>query len=717
MSTIVIVDDQPVNRTIYAKIASSIEDDVCTRTFGDPREALDALVGVAPDLIITDYKMPGLSGASFVRRVRAEPSLADIPIIVITVFEDKAFRLRALDAGATDFLLSPVDHREFVTRARNLLKLRKQQLLLAHRAERLERKLQRSQVSLREAVRDSSERLAQVIDAVPAMISATDQYGRFLFMNAYQAQLMGIDPSSIAGRDEAEVLGAENGARSKAFDQLVWRDSMSIESFEEEVTDHAGEQRVFLTTKSPLRNASNHTIGVVTSSLDITSRKEAERYLQYMAHHDSVTGLPNRTFLSERMRQEIARARRGDRRFALHVIDLDGFKGVNDVMGHSVGDKLLAVIAERLLTIKRYGYVVARLGGDEFAVLQTSLSDNKAAADLAIEICTLLREPVVLQGRRMTIAASIGTAIHPTDGTNYEELLRHADLAMYRAKGEGGDRHQFYAADMNLRAQQAAALDAELRLAIERNEFVLHYQPQIRLESGETIGVEALVRWRKPDGSLISPAGFLPRAEETGLILPISELVLRNACQQAALWGRVGLPVPRISVNLSPNQFRGQILPLRVAQILKETKLDPRLLELELTENILMHDLNQVVVQLQQLSDLGITISIDDFGTGFSSLSYVKRLPLDRLKIDQSFVRDVASDPSDRAIIAAVVNLAHSLRMEVVAEGIETVEQLEYVRFVGCDAVQGYYFGKPMAAAQFEDFIARAKCVAAQAVG
>jgi diguanylate cyclase (GGDEF)-like protein/PAS domain S-box-containing protein len=717
MSTIVIVDDQPVNRTIYAKIASSIEDDVCTRTFGDPREALDALVGVAPDLIITDYKMPGLSGASFVRRVRAEPSLADIPIIVITVFEDKAFRLRALDAGATDFLLSPVDHREFVTRVRNLLKLRKQQLLLAHRAERLERKLQRSQVSLREAVRDSSERLAQVIDAVPAMISATDQYGRFLFMNAYQAQLMGIDPSSIAGRDEAEVLGAENGARSKAFDQLVWRDSMSIESFEEEVTDHAGEQRVFLTTKSPLRNASNHTIGVVTSSLDITSRKEAERYLQYMAHHDSVTRLPNRTFLSERMRQEIARARRGDRRFALHVIDLDGFKGVNDVMGHSVGDKLLAVIAERLLTIKRYGYVVARLGGDEFAVLQTSLSDNKAAADLAIEICTLLREPVVLQGRRMTIAASIGTAIHPTDGTNYEELLRHADLAMYRAKGEGGDRHQFYAADMNLRAQQAAALDAELRLAIERNEFVLHYQPQIRLESGETIGVEALVRWRKPDGSLVSPAGFLPRAEETGLILPISELVLRNACQQAALWGRVGLPVPRISVNLSPNQFRGQILPLRVAQILKETKLDPRLLELELTENILMHDLNQVVVQLQQLSDLGITISIDDFGTGFSSLSYVKRLPLDRLKIDQSFVRDVASDPSDRAIIAAVVNLAHSLRMEVVAEGIETVEQLEYVRLVGCDAVQGYYFGKPMAAAQFEDFIARAKCVAAQAVG
>jgi diguanylate cyclase (GGDEF)-like protein/PAS domain S-box-containing protein len=713
MSTIVIVDDQAVNRTIYAKIASSIEDDVCTRTFGDPQEALEALAKISPDLIITDYKMPGLNGAAFIRRVRAEPALADIPIIVITVFEDKAFRLRALDAGATDFLLSPIDHREFVTRARNLLKLRKQQMLLAHRAERLERKLQQSQ----QAVRDSSERLAQVIDAVPAMISATDQQGRLLFMNAYQAELMGIDPSSAVGRDTAEILGAENGARCKAFDELVLRDSRSIDSIEVEVTDHTGERRVFLTTKSPLKSASNNTIGVVTSSLDITSRKAAERHLQYMAHHDSVTGLPNRVFLAERMRQEIARARRGDRRFALHLIDLDGFKVVNDVMGHSTGDQLLAVIAERLLTIKRYGYVVARLGGDEFAVLQTNLSDNMAVAGLAIEICALLREPVVLQGKQAAVTASIGTAVHPADGANKEDLLRHADLAMYKAKGDGGDRHQFYATDMNLRAQQAAALDAELRQAIQRNEFVLHYQPQIRLDSGKTVGVEALVRWRKSDGSLVSPAQFLPRAEETGLILPISELVLHNACQQAVAWRRAGFPAVRMSVNLSPNQFRGQTLPLRVAQILSETKLDPRLLELELTENILMHDVDQVIVQLQQLSNLGVAISIDDFGAGFSSLSYVKRLPVDRLKIDQSFIRNIISEPSDRAIVAAIVNLAHSLRMDVVAEGVETVEQFEYVRGAGCDAVQGYYCGRPMAAAQFEDFITTDRRVAAAGFG
>jgi PAS domain S-box-containing protein len=280
MSTIVIVDDQPVNRAIYAKIASSIEDAVCVKTFGDPREALAELIGIAPDLIITDYHMPGLNGATFICRLRTEPALADVPIIVVTSFEDKVFRLRALEAGASDFLLSPVDPREFVTRARNLLKLREQQMLLAIRAELLARKLQRTEQSLQLAVRDSSELLAQVIDAVPVMISATDLHGRFLFMNAYLAELMGINPSSVAGRDVEELLGTEAGARNKAIDELVWRGGKSIESFEEELIDRAGMPRVLLTRKSPLISPSKRTIGVVTSSLDITCRKAAEHLRQ-----------------------------------------------------------------------------------------------------------------------------------------------------------------------------------------------------------------------------------------------------------------------------------------------------------------------------------------------------------------------------------------------------------------------------------------------------
>jgi diguanylate cyclase (GGDEF)-like protein/PAS domain S-box-containing protein len=713
MSTIVIVDDQPINRAIYSKIASSIESVVRIETFADPREALNSLGSLAPDILITDYNMPGLDGAAFIARVRAEPTTADIPIVVITVYEDKSYRLRALDAGASDFLLSPVDHREFVTRVKNLLKLRKQQLQLADRAERLERRLERSEQSLREAVRDSSERLAQVIDAVPAMISATDQQGRFLFMNAYQAGMMGFEPSAAIGRGAAEILDAESAARAKAFDQLVLHNRGPIHSFEEEFVDRDGERRVFLTTKSALRNAANQTIGVVTSSLDITGRKAAERHLHYIAHHDSLTGLPNRALLSDRIQQEIAVGRRGDRYFALHLIDLDGFKSVNDVMGHSTGDRFLTAVAARLQTLRCPEYVVARLGGDEFAVLQTNPANTEAAAALAQEIITLLREPIVIEDHRVVLAASIGTAIYPPDGDNIEDLLRHADLAMYKAKADGGDRHQFYAADMTRRACQAAKLDAELRLAIEREEFVLHYQPQVQLDSGEITGVEALIRWRKPDGSLVPPSGFLARAEENGLILPMSAFVLRQACKQAATWRRNGLPPLRMSVNLSPIQFRGQGLPFLVTRVLAETNLEPSLLELELTENILMRDVDQVIVQLEQLSELGVILSIDDFGTGFSSLSYVKRLPVHRLKIDQSFVRDVISDPSDRAIVSAVVNLAHSLRMDVVAEGVESNEQLECVRAAGCDAVQGYYCGRPMPAAQLEDFLREARGIAA----
>jgi diguanylate cyclase (GGDEF)-like protein len=404
------------------------------------------------------------------------------------------------------------------------------------------------------------------------------------------------------------------------------------------------------------------------------------------------------------MQQEMARTG-GNQRLALHFIDLDGFKNINDVMGHSTGDKFLIGAAERLLTLKRDSHVVARLGGDEFAILQTNLVDKADAANVAAEVGAILREPLVLDGHRFLVGASIGTAIHPLDGVNVEELLRCADIAMYKAKRDGGDRHEFYTADLMLHACQSAQLDAELRLAIEHEDFVLHYQPQICLQSGKLTGVEALVRWRKSDGQLVYPGGFLPRAEESGAIVAISEWVLRAACKQAANWRRRGFPSLRMGVNLSPVQFHGRGLPLNVACVLDETGLDPRFLELELTESILVRDAEQAIGQLQQLRDLGVFISIDDFGTGFSSLSYVKRLPVDRLKIDQCFVRNVISDPSDRAIIASVIGLGHSLRMKVLAEGIETIEQLEYLRAAGCDSAQGYYIGRPMSAAQFEEFM------------
>jgi diguanylate cyclase (GGDEF)-like protein/PAS domain S-box-containing protein len=703
MLQIVILDDRETNRKIFSRLAASIESGVSVRSFGDPAELLVWLEHNTADLIITDFKMPTMDGAEFIRRYRARPQSADIPVIVITVYEEREFRLRALEAGATDFLNSPVDHQEFLTRARNLLKLRKQQILLATRADNLAQELKISERSREEALRDSSERLGQVIDTVPAMISATDRQGRILFINAYQAALAGIDSSEAIGFDMPQVFGEDHVTRNKALDRKVITTQAALPSFEEEIIDLTGTKRVFLTTKTPLRDRSNAVVGVLTSSLDITDRKRAENHLFYMAHHDALTDLPNRALLSDRLRREIARTRRGDRPFALHMIDLDGFKDINDGLGHHVGDQFLVEIAGRLKGLVRETDTIARLGGDEFAILQTHVTKNEDAVDMANRIIETIGKPWSHANERVISAASIGIALHPTDGADAQELLRNSDLAMYRAKHDGGKVFRFYAADMNRRARAGLILDSDMREAIAKEQFVLHYQPQIALRSGLVTGAEALLRWERPGHGLVGPSEFLARAEENGLIIPINEWVLREACRQAKTWQRRGQPPISVSVNMSSIQFFKQSVPLLVTKVLADTGLDPWLLDLELTESIVMHDTEAVAKDLQQLRELGVRISIDDFGTRYSTLSYVKHFPVDRLKIDQCFVREITSNPSDAAIVRAIVSLGHSLDLEIVAEGVETIEQTALLRTEGCDEVQGFYFASPMPA---EDLIA-----------
>jgi diguanylate cyclase (GGDEF)-like protein/PAS domain S-box-containing protein len=696
MSVIVILDDRATNRKIFAKLAASIEASAEVHSFGDPADALVWFETHTPDLVVTDYKMPSMDGAEFIRRFRARPLLAEVPVIVITVYEEREFRLQALQAGATDFLHSPVDHQEFITRARNLLKLRHQQLLLESRAAGLERELEHSE----EALRNSSERLAQVIDTVPAMISAADKNGRFLFVNAYQASIAGLDPTAMVGKQIGDLFGEEHGARSRALDRKVFRTGKPLPSYEEAIGDGAGTRRVFLTTKSPLRDHANAVIGVLTSSLDITEHKRAEDHLLHMAQHDSLTGLPNRTLLSDLLRREFVLARRGDRPFALHRIDLDAFKNVNDALGHGIGDQFLKGIAERLRALTKDGDAVARLGGDEFVVLQTNATHEEAER-FARQVVATMSQPFVFGDDRVEVTTSVGVAVHPRDGMDEQELLKNADLAMYQAKGDGGNQFRFYAADMNSRAREALVLDSRLRDAVAQNQFVLHYQPQVDLRTRRIIGAEALVRWQMPGRGLVSPAEFLPRAEQTGLILPINEWVLREACREAATWQRRGLPPLRIGVNLSSIQFQKQSVPLLVARVLADTGLDPRRLDLELTESMLLEQTDAVVRDLQQLRELGVGISIDDFGTRYSSLTYVKHFPIDRLKIDQSFVRDLGSNPHDAAIVRAVVSLGHSLELEVIAEGVESAEQVALLQAEGCDEVQGYFFGKPMPSGEF----------------
>jgi diguanylate cyclase (GGDEF)-like protein/PAS domain S-box-containing protein len=697
---ILIVDDSITNRRIYVRLAHKLNPDANVVSFGNPREAMVWLGHTAADLIITDYKMPGMTGDEFIRQIRSSHNDPDVPIIVVTAYGDRQFRVMSLEAGATDFLLSPVDHSEFITRARNLLKLRAQKQILVQRAEKLERRLELSLTAQEQLLRESREALAQVIDTVPAMISAADRDGVCIFVNVAQAASAGALPEDLAGRPIELLFGAERGASSRRLDRMVLETGQPLPTREEEVVTQTGETKVLLTSKIPLRNSRGIARGVLTTSVDITERRAIEKRLQHMANHDALTGLPNRTLLRDRLRRELARGRRGDRQFALHFIDLDRFKAINDTHGHGGGDDVLIRVAEVLSNAVDESNTIARIGGDEFAVLQPNISSPAEATQLAERIIALLN-----QQEAFSLGASIGITISPQDGNEPDELLENSDQAMYSAKKLGGNVWQFFTRNMRPLADKSAKLEADLRAAITKNEFVLHYQPMIELRNRSVVGVEALLRWRRPGHELLRPSSFLNLAEETGLIVPINEWVLRSACNQLAAWRAIGIYDLRMSVNVSPVQFRRKTVCAAVAAALSDAGIPPALLDIELTESIVLGDAEDVVLQLHELRNQGISLSLDDFGTGYSSLSYVRNFPLDRLKIDRSFIQGLTNNRSDLAIVRTIIDLGHILRLRVVAEGIETVDQIALLLAEGCDEVQGYLYGEPMPFDVFADWL------------
>ncbi len=453
---------------------------------------------------------------------------------------------------------------------------------------------------------------------------------------------------------------------------------------------------------------------VISAVRDVTERKQFEELIRHQATHDALTGLPNRVLFHDILVHAAAHAQRTEKLLAVMFLDLDGFKNINDTLGHDYGDRLLVEIARRLTRalrgsdlVARDDDIIARQGGDEFTVLLQGVTVVENIIQIAERMLAAIAVPFWADEHEMHITASLGITVFPFDDTDIENLLQNADTAMYRAKESGKNNFQFYTAEMNALIRERMAIENGLRQALARNEFVLHYQPQMDIKTGKMLGVEALVRWAHPEKGLIPPAVFIHVAEESGLIVPLGEWVLRTACQQRKRWQDAGLPHIRMAVNLSVRQFRDPQLAAMVAQVMEDAELEPHCdhLELELTESLLMQDMERSLVTLQKLHQMGICLSIDDFGTGYSSLGYLKRFPIHTLKIDQSFIRDITTDSKDAAIAATIVTLAHNLKLNVIAEGVETVEQLALLRDMQCDQMQGYYFSRPVPAEELEKLL------------
>ena len=518
--------------------------------------------------------------------------------------------------------------------------------------------------------------------------------------------------TEITGYSEAEVLGKnprmlKSGRHDRAFYADMWSSLLQHGEWKGEISGRRKNGEVFpkWQTITGIKNENDKLTHYVSVFSDISHIKESEEKLHHLAHHDSLTGLPNRMLLLARLEHSLEHAGREGCNVAVMFLDLDHFKKVNDSLGHPVGDKLLQMVASRLLGSVRKDDTVARLGGDELTVILGSLDGANYAATAAKNILERLAKPYHLEGQDVFVSASIGISVYPQDGKDTTSLLKNADTAMYMAKNEGRQRYRFYSREMTDTAHEALTLESQLHRALEREELFLHYQPQISLRDGRIVGVEALLRWQHPEIGLVSPDKFIPLAEQNGLIGPIGKWVLHTACSQAKAWQNQDLPRVRMSVNLSGRQLAQPDIVDEVREALEATGLAPACLELELTESSVMTQAGQAAGTLDALRALGTTIAIDDFGTGYSSLAYLKRFPVDRLKIDRSFVRDIPQDTNDVALAKAIIVLAQSLNLEVVAEGVETKAQRELLKALGCQEMQGFLFSAPRKASDMADLL------------
>jgi diguanylate cyclase (GGDEF)-like protein/PAS domain S-box-containing protein len=632
--------------------------------------------------VLVDLSLPDSHGIETFNQIfRAAPQ---IPILILTAVEDEEVAKLAVQHGAQDYLLTTrIDAYLLPKTVRSMIE----------------------RAIIAEALFEEKERAQVTLNSIGDAVICIDVTGKVTYLNTAGEGITGWSRDEAAGRPIEEVFRiVDAGTRETTQNPM-------LEAIRQDKTvgltpncvliRRNGSDAAIEDSAAPIHDRRGQVTGAVMVFHDVSSARALSLRMSYLAQHDSLTDLPNRTLLNDRLDRAIVLAERHRQRLAVLFLDVDRFKHINDSVGHVIGDRLLQSLAERLQTCVRNSDTVSRQGGDEFVILLSEVTHAADAAVSAEKLLLALSEPHRIDQHDLEVTVSIGIATYPDDGTDAETLLKRADFAMYHAKESGRNKYQFFEPKMNVRAIERQSLENELRHALERREFAMHYQPKVNLHSGAITGIEALIRWHHPQRGLVLPAQFIPIAEECGFIVPIGQWVLRESCQQAKLWQDAGLPSVRMAVNVSTVELRAKDFLTGLRDILMETGLDPLHLELELTETFLMQDMTSTAAVLRAINELGVRLTLDDFGTGYSSLSHLKRFPIGTLKIDQSFVRNVTTDADDASIVSAVINMAKSLDMCVVAEGVETPQQLAFLREQNCPEGQGYYFNRPVTAREF----------------
>ncbi len=762
-ATILIVDDEPKNRSLLEVLLKP--EGYLTVTANSGEEALAIVAEKPPDLILLDVMMPGLDGHDVAAKLKGNPATRNLPIIMLSALGDRGSKLAGLNAGAEDFLTKPIDRVELWVRVRNLLRLKECNDVLAEHNQLLEQAVHGRNEEIAERKRAETQiirlnRLYGIVSGINAAIvrirnrqelfteacriAVEHGHFRMAWIGSVDSKGTGLSPLAWSGLDEGYLDKITSYIRDNGTNSLLlvvralqekmpivcndinsepqlahWHIDASLRGYRSlgifplmEDDQPAGLFLLYASEPNFFDLAEIKLLTELTANISYALEYiKKEEKLNYLAYHDVLTGLPGRTLFHDRLVQAVTNAHRHGDKLGVLFIDLDHFKNINDSLGHYAGDMLLKQVAALFTACMREDDTVARLGGDEFVVILASMASEDEALMVSQKILKLMTAPFTIEAHELFVTCSIGIALYPKDGDDAKTLLQSADGALYLAKNKGRNNAQFCTAEMNAKALERLTLESELRQAINRQEFLLHYQPRVDMVSGEITGMEALVRWQHPVQGLLYPTKFIPVAEESGLIVPLGEWVLRTACEQNKAWQLAGLKPVSIAVNLSARQFKQQDLVELVSSILQETELDPSYLELELTESMVMQNVEAAIATLTQFKVIGVKLSIDDFGIGYSSLNYLKHFPIGFLKIDQSFVRDITTNRDDAIIAKIIISMAHDLGLRVIAEGVETEEQKSFLCSHRCDEMQGYFFSMPLPAEEFEILLKEGCCM------